>query len=312
MKKVVVIVGPTATGKSETAARLAGLVGGEIISADSMQVYRGMDIGTAKPSAEQLAMAPHHLIGFADPAQEFSVAKFQIAAREAIEDVIGRDRLPIVVGGSGLYVRAVIDPLDFPAGDPKSPIRKKLIVAAEEDPQAVSAWLERVDPEAARGVDMNNPRRVITAIEAAMGGAEPYRNRRQRWQERQAIYEALIVGLTVPRERLKTLIDARVDKMIDAGLQDEVRRLLAAPKGLSITASQAIGYKEFIEYFAGRIALEEAIALIKRRTSQFAKRQMTWFKADPRVVWVETGERSAENLAQELAALVRRRGFIVS
>ncbi len=312
MKKVVAIVGPTAAGKTEVAARLAALVGGEVVSADSMQIYRGMDIGTAKPTPEQLKIAPHHLIGFIEPSEDYSVAKFQAAARQAIGEIGRRGRLPVIAGGSGLYVRAIIDPLDFPAGEPKSKLRHRLAGVAEDDPRALAAWLEKLDPQAARAVDIKNPRRVITAIEAALGGAEPYENRRIRWRARRAIYETLIIGLVLPRDRLKSRIDARVDEMIDAGLEEEVRRLNQAPQGLSATASQAIGYKEFRQYLAGEISREWAIDLIKKRTRRFAKRQITWFKADPRVVWVEVGGRPAENIARELAALVRERGFIVS
>ncbi|MDP1808715.1 MAG: tRNA (adenosine(37)-N6)-dimethylallyltransferase MiaA, partial [Actinomycetota bacterium] len=283
--KVLAIVGPTATGKSEVAARLARLVDGEIVSADSMQVYEKMDIGTAKPTAEILALAPHHLIGFIDPSQDYSVAQFQAAARGVIEEIRKRRRLPIIVGGSGLYVRSIIDPLDFPAGEPHSRLRSELAALGRGDPAALVERLRKIDPQAAAGVDTKNTRRVITAIEAAMRGAEAYEDRQARWRKRAAVHDAVIVGLRMPRERLNALIDARVDEMIEAGLEDEVRQLAAGPKNLSVTAAQALGYKEFSAHFEGRLTREEAIELIKRRTRQFAKRQMTWFKADPRVVW---------------------------
>lgn len=311
-ERLLVIVGPTAAGKSEIAGRLARLVDGEIISADSMQVYKKMDIGTAKPTTEILALAPHHLIGFIDPSKDYSVAQFQTAARATIEDIRERRRLPIIVGGSGLYVRSIIDPLDFPAGEPDSPLRAELTALAADDPEALAERLRKIDPQAAAGVDIKNARRVITAIEAATLGAEAYENRQARWRKRAAVYDVMIIGLTMARERLYALIDTRVDAMIEAGLEDEVRQLVSGPKNLSVTAAQALGYKEFSAYFDGRLKREEAIEMIKRRTRQFAKRQMTWFKADPRVVWYDVGESPPENLAANLAELVKARGFIVS
>jgi len=310
--KILVIVGPTATGKSEVAARLAGLVDGEIVSADSMQVYKGMDIGTAKPSAAILALAPHHLIGFIEPSVDYSAAQFQTAAREVIEQIRERRHVPVVAGGSGLYVRAIIDPLDFPAGEPDSQLREELAVLAAHDPEALAQRLKKIDPQAAVGVDIKNVRRVITAIEAAERGAESYRDRQARWRRRESVYEAVIIGLTMSRERLRDLIDARVDEMIEAGLEDEVSQLTEGPKSLSVTAAQALGYKELIAHLEGRLSRDEAIELIKIRTRQFAKRQMTWFKADPRVIWLNVDRQSPESLTREIAELVKAKGFIVS
>jgi len=309
--KLLLIVGPTATGKSAIAARLGAEVNGEIISADSMQIYRGMDIGTAKPDRVLLNLATHHLLSFVDPAKEYSVARFQQQARAVIAGVHARGALPIVVGGSGLYVRAIIDPLDFPAGAPGSELRRELTELQETDPKALTDKLKAIDPNAAANIDLKNTRRVVRAIESALAG-EDYADRLRRWRLRQALYDVLIVGLKINRQRLKTLIDSRVDEMVAAGLEDEVKRLTTNGNILASTAAQALGYKEFIDFFEGRATRAEAIDLIKSRTRQFAKRQLTWFKADPRIVWLSVDERTLDDVASEIVALVRGKGFIVS
>lgn len=309
--KLLLIVGPTATGKSAIAAGLAAEVNGEIVSADSMQVYRGMDIGTAKPDRALLELVPHHLLSFVDPASEFSVAQFQQRARAVIAEMHTRGALPVVVGGSGLYVRAVIDPLDFPAGSPDSALRRELTDLEAADPKALIDKLQAIDPHGAANIDLQNTRRVVRAIESALAG-ETYADRLRRWRRHEALYDVLIVGLRIDRQRLKTLIDLRVDEMVEAGLEDEVKRLTTGGHGLSSTAAQALGYKEFIDFFEGRATRDEAIDLIKRRTRQFAKRQLTWFRADPRIVWLNVDDRTLGDVVAEIVALVRGKGFIVS
>jgi tRNA dimethylallyltransferase len=306
--KLLVIVGPTATGKSEIAVTVARRLDGEVISADSMQVYRGMDIGTAKPGPEMLAAVPHHLIDVIGPSEYFTVATFQKAARAAIETVMQKGRLPILVGGSGLYVRAAIDPLDFPTSRPGSRLRAELEGLG---PERLAARLRELDPGAAITIDHANTRRVIRAIEAVVEGQEPLAVREARWRRRRAVYDVLMVGLIVPRPILYERIEQRVDQMIAAGLEDEVRRLMEAPEGLSTTARQALGYKELIDRLEGRISLEEGVELIKRRTRQFAKRQLTWFRADPRIVWLDVDGERPEQTAERIIELVKAKGFIV-
>ncbi len=311
-KKILVIVGPTAAGKTELAANLGAEIDGEIVSADSMQVYQGMDIGTSKPSKDTLSIVPHHLIDCVKPSEEYSVAKFQTAARQVLADIFKRGRQPIIAGGSGLYVRAIIDPMDFPTATPESPERQKLEELAKADPEALIERLVALDPEAAQRMDTRNIRRVIRAIEAVIRSGETYKVRNERFRLRSAIYDVLIIGLRMSREKLYGLIDDRVDDMVSAGLEDEVRRLMTSPSGMSKTARQGLGYKEFIEHIETGNSREQTIELIKRRTRQFAKRQLTWFRADPRIVWLEVDDRSGENLLQDIMELVKAKGFIVS
>jgi tRNA dimethylallyltransferase len=306
--KLLVVVGPTATGKSEIAVTVARRLDGEVISADSMQVYRGMNTGTAKPGPEMLAAVAHHLIDVIDPSEHFTVATFQKAARAAIEAVMQKGRLPILVGGSGLYVRAVIDPLDFPTSRPGSRLRAELEGLG---PERLAARLRELDPDAAITIDHANTRRVIRAIEAVVEGQEPLAVREARWRRRRAVYDVLMVGLTLPRPILYERIEQRVDQMIAAGLEDEVRRLMKSPEGLSTTARQALGYKELIDRLEGKISLEQAVELIKRRTRQFAKRQLTWFRADPRIVWLDVDGEGPEQTAERIIELVKAKRFIV-
>lgn len=311
-ENILVITGPTATGKSEIAARLAASLDGEVLSADSMQVYEGMDIGTAKPTKELLKLAPHHLIGFVKPSDDFSVAKYQKKARALVADILRRRRLPIVAGGSGLYVRAIIDPVDFPTRDPESDQRLKLEKLAEISPESLFEMLKEVDPQGAVDIDKNNTRRIVRAIEAVLVSGEDFRTRSERWKKREAIFNVLIVGLRMDRERLVRQINERVDDMVKAGLEGEVRALYDRSLGISRTARQALGYKEFIDYFEGRVSYKEAIELIKIRTRQFAKRQMTWFKADPRVIWFEVDGQKPSRIIEGIVERIHAKGFIVS
>ncbi len=311
--KVLALVGPTATGKSEVAVAFALREGGcEIVSADSMQVYRNMDIGTAKPGSELTSAAPHHLIDIVEPHEEFTVVQFQAAARAAIAEICERRHLPLLVGGSGLYVRAVVDPLDFHADEPGTKRRKELEELAAESLEALLERLEAVDPEALDHVETGNPRRVIRAIEAFERTGLPFTVRRRRWQERRSIYDLMIVGLTLPRAELIARIDARVDRMVESGLVEEVRAVYEQNGGLSKTAAQALGYKEFGAYLRGEQSLDGALEDIRVRTRQFAKRQMTWYRADPRVHWLDVTGLEAGNVAERISALVNEKRFIVS
>jgi tRNA dimethylallyltransferase len=310
---VLVIVGPTATGKSEAAVNVALKLGGcEIVSADSMQIYRGMDVGTAKPGPGLLSAVPHHLIDIMDPCDDYSVADFQVSARRAIADISARGNLPILVGGSGLYIRAAIDPLDFPAEPIGSPRRAELEELERDDPEALTAILKVVDPEALDHVDLANPRRVIRAIEAVERTGRSFTARREEWLRRRSIYNALLVGLTMPRDRMIEQVENRVDRMVAGGLLEEARRLTTAGKPLSRTAAQALGYKELFAFLRGEEDMAAAVEQIKIRTRQFAKRQMTWFKADPRVNWIDVSGVDPETVADRINALVIEKRFIVS
>jgi tRNA dimethylallyltransferase len=238
------------------------------------------------------------------------VAEYQKAARRAITEINERGHLPILVGGSGLYVRAAIDPLEFQAEEPGSRRRTELEELGRQDPDALILKLKEVDPEALEQVDTDNPRRVIRAIEAAERTGKPFSARYEQWHLRESVYDAFMVGLMIPRDQLIARIESRVDRMISDGLLDEAKRLTAGDE-LSQTAAQALGYKELFAYLRGDQEQAAAIELIKIRTRQFAKRQMTWFKADQRVNWIDVSKSDPETAAERIIALVNQRQLIL-
>ncbi|HVM12743.1 MAG TPA: tRNA (adenosine(37)-N6)-dimethylallyltransferase MiaA [Egibacteraceae bacterium] len=281
--RVLVLVGPTASGKSAIAMQAAERLGAEIVAVDAFTVYRGMDVGTAKPSATDRARVNHHLVDVLDPSEECTVEWFQAAARTAIAEVTARGRVPLLVGGSGLYFRAVVDPLRFPPTDPG--VRAEVEAQFADDPPAAHAALAAVDPAAAARIDPDNLRRSVRALEVHRLTGRPFSDWRQAWDDRRSIYPGLeVVGLDVPREDLSARIATRVEAMIGGGLVEECRRLLEQP--LSATARQAIGYAELFDHLAGHGSLEEAAERIHVRTRRYAARQYRWFARDPRVRWV--------------------------
>jgi tRNA dimethylallyltransferase len=278
------VVGPTATGKSSLAIAIAEQLGAEIINADSRQVYRGMDIGTAKPRAWELGGVRHHLIDIREPDQPLDVAEFAALARATIADIAGRGRAALVVGGSGLYLRAIRGGIF--AAPPASPeIRTRLnALAAQYGVNYLFARLAEVDPRAATRIKPNDLKRIARALEFYEQTGVPitHYQRRHRFNDRP--FESLTVGLSLPREQLYATIDRRFDAMINEGLVAEVEALLA--KGYDLPLS-TIGYREIAKYLSGEISLGNAIALAKRASRRFAKRQLTWFRADPEIVWLD-------------------------
>lgn len=288
--RVIVIVGPTASGKSAVGIELALRLGGEIVSADSMQVYRGMDIGTAKATREERAAVRHHLIDVADPDEVFSAARYQELAAEAIEDIWGRGRLPIVVGGTGLYVDALIYGFLFPEEGRNPEVRADLEREAEEHGVgALYARLGEVDPVAVSRIHPNDLRRIVRALEVHTVTGEPISRLQGRHQGRPR-YRARLFGIAVERQALAARIDCRVRSMVEQGLLKEVRALYAAGYGPELTSMQAIGYKEFGGYIRGEASLGQALEALKTGTRRYAKRQITWFKRNPDVEWVRAGE----------------------
>jgi len=283
--KHLALVGATATGKSHLALECARRLGDvEIVSADSMQVYRGMDIGTAKPTPAERAEVPHHLLDLVDPAAEFSVADFQAAARTAIASIEERGRRALVVGGTGLYVRALVDDLDIPGRWPE--IRSELEAEATtiEGVRALHDRLAGLDPTAAARMEPTNRRRVVRALEVCLGSGRPFSSFGPGLDTyRPSQFDQ--VGIRVDRPRLDRRIAERVHGMFTAGLVEEVRALSARP--LSRTARQALGYKALLAHLAGGTALSEAVEETIRRTCWFARRQERWFRRDPRIRWLE-------------------------
>ena len=291
------VVGPTAVGKTALAEELAVRLGGEIVSADSMQVYRDMDIGTAKPR-EFERRVPYWCLDLVDPGEPFSAALYQREAREAIADIASRGLLPVIAGGTGLYVRAALDPLEFPAGEQAENVTRARYerYADEHGAQALHALLRERDEASAALVHANNVRRVVRALEMLDGGTS-YAEQHAGFAARASVYDARFVGLTMAREALYARVGARVDAMIADGLLGEVECLLGQGLRGALTAAQAIGYKELVPVVEGMASLDDAVAQVKQASRRYAKRQLTWFRADPRIRWVDVTELSLAEAA---------------
>lgn len=291
---ILVIVGPTASGKTELSLRLAEAFNGEIVSADSVQVYRGLDIGSAKADAAERARVAHHMIDVVEPDERgFSVAAFRELAGECVRGILSRRRLPIVVGGSGLYVDSLTRPLNFADTASDAAVRRQLEAEYDDDRSALYSELTRIDPTAASKIHINNKKRVVRALEI-------YRVSGQTMTERggdfrnpsagDAEFAPVMLGLRVEREALYRRIDRRVDAMMENGLLDEARALYDRRLDRALPAMQALGYKQLFEYFDGNLSLDEAVDAIKRETRRFSKRQMTWFARDDRIIWMDAAD----------------------
>jgi tRNA dimethylallyltransferase len=297
------LIGPTASGKTRLALELAGALGDiEIVSVDSMQVYRGLDIGTAKPSPAERAAVVHHLIDVADPDEDWSVTRFQAAARAAVTEIEQRGRRALLVGGTGLYVQAVVDDLRFPGEDLALRAELEARTAEAGGVAAAYAELEERDPEAAARIDPHNVRRIVRALEVIRLTGEPFSSFGPGLaQYGPTAFPVRIAGIWLPRAVIGDRIAARVAGMREAGLLDEVARLAATNGGLSRTARQAIGYKELLDHLQGTVTLDDALATTVRRTRSFARRQRMWFRRDPRITWY-AGENPASTLPALLAS----------
>jgi tRNA dimethylallyltransferase len=302
VEPLIVITGPTATGKSEVGVLVAEQVGGEIISADSMLLYRRMDIGTAKPTLMERRGIPHHMIDITEPDQEYSAALYQKEARRLITEILLRGNLPILVGGTGLYIKAVIDPYEFGATGSAPALRERLLMEAEQDGyDRLHRRLSEVDPEAAAKLHPRDTRRVIRALEVYYLTGRPASSYMKRNQYHLPLYRLFMFGLHMDRASLYRRIEQRVDAMIAAGLVEEVRRLLESGYSKELNAMRSLGYKEIAACLTGEISLEEAVALLKRNTRRFAKRQLTWFRRDGRIRWLNVDEfGSLKALAKEI------------
>lgn len=284
MKQVIVIAGPTATGKSALAVYLARLFETEIISADSMQVYNGMDIGTAKPSALEMEGVPHYMISIVEPDRRFSVGEYIRSANPVIEQIHAKGKIPIIAGGTGLYIRGLIDGLcDAPAEDPV--LRKRLF---EEEEQFGKGHLHNrlfvVDPVSAGRIEPNDTIRIVRALEVFETAGVPISKIQASHGFKQNLYNTVWVGLTMDRVNLYKKIEGRIDNMVEQGLEEEVRKLISR-YGNSQPLMNGLGYRQFAGYFNGIYSREEAVSLLKRDTKRYAKRQFTWFKRDPRIKW---------------------------
>ena len=310
MKPVVLaLVGPTGSGKTRTAIRICQALNAEIVSMDSMQVYRGMDIGTAKPTREELAAAPHHMIDVVEPDQMFTVSMYREMACEVMDGILARGKTPLLVGGTGLYLQAISYEMSLGENGADRSLRERLQqIAGEEDgPRRLHERLQRVDPASAEKLHPNDVRRVIRALEIyeTSGRAKSEQTDEQR---REGPYHVLVYGLSLPREQMYARINARVDEMIRNGLVDEVKGLL--DRGIEPRteggAMQAIGYKEIVSALRGEMTMERAVELIKQGSRRYAKRQWTWFRHDKRTKWFDwTAYGSEDALIEALLRQIR-------
>ena len=287
-KPFVVLAGPTAVGKTKMSIRLAKAIGGEIISADSMQVYRHMDIGSAKIRPEEMEGVPHHLIDVLEPSEEFHVVKFQQMAKEAMTGIYDRGHIPILTGGTGFYIQAVLYDIDFTKESGDDAYRKELEDFAERSgTEALHERLAAVDPKAAKDIHPHNIKRVIRALEYHHQTGDLISRHNEQERQKESPYDASYFVLNDNRQKLYHQIDRRVDLMIEAGLVDEVQALKDMGCTSSMVSMQGLGYKEILAYLDGVLSLDDAIYRIKRDTRHFAKRQITWFKGEKDVIWVD-------------------------
>ncbi|MDE5909433.1 MAG: tRNA (adenosine(37)-N6)-dimethylallyltransferase MiaA [Lachnospiraceae bacterium] len=287
-KKLIVLTGPTAVGKTALSIQLAKHIGGEIISADSMQVYKHMDIGSAKITKAQMEGVPHHLIDILEPDEEFHVFRFQEMAKEALEGIYARGHLPIIVGGTGFYIQALLYDIAFGEEGDSGEIRERLEKEAQEKGSLyLHDCLKKVDPDSAQTIHPNNQKRIIRALEFYEMHGFPISDHNKKEREKQAAYDFCYFVLNDDRELLYRKIDHRVDEMLENGLVEEVRSLKEKGFTKELVSMQGLGYKEILSYLDGACTLEEAVYLIKRDTRHFAKRQLTWFRREKNVIWIE-------------------------
>lgn len=307
---LVILTGPTAVGKTKLSVELAKLIDGEIISADSMQVYRGMDIGSAKITAEEMRGIPHHLIDEFEPWEEFHVVKFQQYAEKYIREIHSRGRIPILAGGTGFYIQAVLYGIDFTESGSDSEYRQSLEALAKEQPQLLHDRLRAVDPESAQAIHSNNIKRVIRALEFYHMTGRKISEHNAAERRRESPYRFAYFVLNEDRAVLYDRIDRRVDQMLEQGLEAEVRQLQKLGCTREMVSMQGLGYKEMLDYLSGKYSLEEAVRILKRDTRHFAKRQLTWFRRERAVTWVEKDAfDSEEDILQYMADILTEKGI---
>lgn len=287
-KPLVILTGPTAVGKTALSIKLASEIGGEIISADSMQVYRQMDIGSAKIKPEEMGGIPHHLIDILEPEEEFNVCLFEKLALEAMEQIYERGHIPVVVGGTGFYIQALLYQIDFTEEETDTAYRDKLWQLGEEKGNHyLHELLRKVDPKSAEEIHENNRKRVIRALEFYENCGKPISTHNKEQRQKTSAYNSCYFVLTDDRKKLYERIESRVDQMLSKGLVDEVRTLKERGCNASMVSMQGLGYKEILEYLDGRCSLLEAVEKIKKETRHFAKRQLTWFRREKDVIWID-------------------------
>lgn len=308
-KTVIVIVGPTASGKTSLSIEIAKKLNGEIISADSMQIYKEMDIATAKPTEEEMQGIPHHLMSFVEPTENFSVADFKVKALDVIEDVFKRGKQPIVAGGTGFYVDTLIKNttfFDFDKNEKRSELTERL---EKEGIEKLYEELKEIDPDTAERLHINDTKRILRALEVYYATGKTISLQAELSHEKESEYDWFIIGLTAKdREILYDRINRRVDIMLQSGLETEAKRFFSSEK--SGTSKQAIGYKELKPYFDGLSTLDEAVENLKRETRRYAKRQLTWFRRNEEINWIAIDSLSSEEIVNEAIKLLENGGIL--
>ncbi len=308
-KPLIILTGPTAVGKTDLSINLARKLNAEIISADSAQVYKGMDIGSAKITKEEMQGVRHHLIDIIEPDEEFDVTIFQSLAKKALDDIYSRGHIPIIVGGTGFYIQALLYDINFNIEGETSQYREELEKYVEEtgDIDKLYNELKQVDPVSAEKIHKNNIRKVIRALEYFHFHNEPISLHNEQERSRESAYNSLYFVLNMDRSVLYERINKRVDIMKDSGLLEEVKSLTAKGYGSELTSMQAIGYKEIISYLNGEYSLDEAFEQIKLNTRHFAKRQLTWFRREKDVIWVNKDGRTEEDILEEILEKIKEK-----
>ncbi len=312
-KPLVILTGPTAVGKTKLSIALAKAIGGEIISADSMQVYRHMDIGSAKIRQEEMEGIPHYLIDILDPEEEFNVVRFQALAKESLAQIYGRNRIPIVAGGTGFYIQALLYDIDFAKNADHLKLRRELEALAEEKgAEALHGMLKEVDPKAAEQIHANNKKRVIRALEYYKLTGERISEHNEAQQQKQSPYNGVYFVLNDERERLYERIDARVDAMLAEGLLEEVKALKDMGLSREMVSMQGLGYKELLSYLDGEISFLEAVRILKRDTRHFAKRQLTWFRREREVIWLNQPDfqYKQDRILKEMLEILKKKSIL--
>ncbi len=285
---LVILTGPTAVGKTKLSIELAKQINGEIISADSMQVYRRMNIGTAKITETEKEGIPHHLIDILEPWEDFNVVAFQTYAKQAVKKIRERGKIPIVAGGTGFYIQALLYGIDFTENESNTELRNRLEAESEKDGGiSLHQYLMQIDPVAAKAIHPNNRKRVIRAVEFYELTGQRISEHNEEQKQNESVYNSAYFVLTMNREELYRRIDLRVDQMLQEGLVAEVRALLAEGCRADMISMQGLGYKEIIRYLNNELSLEEAVYILKRDTRHFAKRQLTWFRREREVIWLD-------------------------
>ncbi len=312
-KPLIILTGPTAVGKTKASIGLAKAIGGEIISADSMQVYKYMDIGSAKIRNEEMDGVLHHLIDVLEPSEDFNVVRFQQMAKEALESIYAKGKIPIVVGGTGFYIQALLYDIDFAENEEDSAYRKELeLLAMEKGAEYLHQMLEEIDEKAANEIHANNVKRVIRALEFFHQTGQKISEHNERERAKESPYNACYFVLTDERNLLYERIDCRVDQMIKEGLVAEVNALKEKGYTKDMVSMQGLGYKEILSYLDGEYTLDEAVYILKRDTRHFAKRQLTWFRRERDVIWIDKSsyDRDEKRILEFLLQQLKERQII--